>query len=581
MKTEIVAKPAGSSLERDGGANRMPEPQRLILALFDGWCWLADRSLKLVFWVVLLLMVGLALYAAPHRIHRWMLDTFLFLDGGWRILNGQRPYADFATGLGPVTFQIVAFGMLLSKGGPAAIDFGFIYAGLVLGIWCWFLCKERLERPAGIMLALFVALFTFSPHAIGSRPSILTYASIYNRLGYALLVLIVVEAVRPTRYPNDRVNLASGISSGVCCSLLFFVKPTFFLVAVFILTSSFLFIDRRSVKRRIGLLVGLATPSLAMLAYLRFDIASLMHSLTTVAASRVQAKTGDVRLDIGLYPFFKHAFDKIEYLVGLLLLGLLVSVLPLPRRVPGLWNDWWPLVAALAICGIEPLFLMTNGTQESVPLLGVFALLLVSEIYAWHRNASYGDRRKYGLMCGTGTIGGLLLFLPNASGDVSSLVYTAAQTAFGPRPTAYFGPSRLQALATREVPSDWDEPSNDKYIRQVNEGMALIRKVSDPAESVFTLDYVNPFSYALARKPAVGGGPYLGSALFNSSRMPSPDWFLGQVDILMIGKDPPYPERVAWLNGMFGKYIEERFIVAAESPSWYLLRRRTSGTGTP
>jgi len=560
--------------ERKEFSEVLTAPAHSILMVSEWMSTLTGRRLDLVFWIALLLIAAFGIYAAPHPVHRWMLDTFLFLDGGWRILNGQRPYADFPTGIGPVPFQLIAFGMLLSGGGPAGVDLGFLSGGLILGIWCWYLGKHRLDSPAALLLALFVAVFTFAPHSIGSRPSTLTYASIYNRLGYSMLFLVVLETAIPSRLPGRQANWIGPVSSGILCALLIFVKPSFFLVAAVILLACLLFVDNRDACRVPALIAGFAAAFLAMMAYLRFDFTLVVRSLATVAASRVQAKSGDPRSDVGLVPLLKHAADKTAPFVGLLLLAWIVAALPCAFRARRLWGDWWPVAAAAVVCGIESLFLMTNGTQESVPMLGVFALLLVSQISTWYRSAAEDQRNRYGLVCGLGLLVGFVLFLPDFAGDFASLAYVAEQEAMGPRPTAYFAPSRLQTLATREVHPDWDEPSNDKYIRQVNDGLDLLRKNSSSEESIFALDYVNPFSYALARKPAIGGGPYTSGGLFNPSRMPSPYWFLGHTNILMIPKDAPYPDRVEWLQSMFGNYIQQHFAIVAESPSWLLLRRK-------
>src|SRR5580658_2629081 len=110
-------------------------PQWLLLMLLAGWDWLARRRLGALFVATLVLTCGLVILAAPHCSHRWIEDAFLLLDGGWRILNGQRPYVDFYSALGPVTYLLVAMGLRLSGLGPAGIDYGFAMAGLLLGIW--------------------------------------------------------------------------------------------------------------------------------------------------------------------------------------------------------------------------------------------------------------------------------------------------------------------------------------------------------------------------------------------------------------------------------------------------------------
>lgn len=51
-------------------------------------------------------------------------DIFVSLDGGWRILNGQRPHLDFFTALGPIWYLLTAAGLKLS-GGKATEAIGF------------------------------------------------------------------------------------------------------------------------------------------------------------------------------------------------------------------------------------------------------------------------------------------------------------------------------------------------------------------------------------------------------------------------------------------------------------------------
>ena len=517
------------------------------------------------------MLVGLALFAAPHPIHRWLLDSFIFLDGGWRILNGQRPYLDFPSALGPVIFQLTAFGMVLSGGGAVSIDLGLISAGAVIGVWAWFLFRGRMGRSTRLLLALFASLFAFSPHAIGSRPSVLTHASIYNRLGYSLLTLVVIEVFRPTNRPDRRAELAGGVSSGIACSLLFFTKPSFGLIAAAFLAGSYVFVDRRDTRRTLGLLGGWAVPTMLMLAYLRFELGTLARTILRVAGNRIQPM-GDPRLDVGLWPYVKHAADHLGSFAGLVLLGLVVSSLPRPARVRHC-NDWWPAIAAVAVCAAECLLVMTNGTQYSVPLVGVFAWVLASEIQPVSWSPAGGGLHRYTVLSAVSLLGALLLILPDFGGDLVSSVYAASQSVSSAPAETCFAPRLLRGLKAREVPADWDEPSTDRYIRQVNEGADLLQRSSTRSESVFTLDYVNPFSYALERRPAVGGGPYTLSHIFNSGNRPSAEWFLGQTDILMVPKDGPYPKRVAWLDGMFGPFIRQRFVLAGESPSWRMYRR--------
>lgn len=152
------------------------------------------------------------------------------------VLNGQRPHVDFFCRIGPITHLIIALGMIISRSG-AAIDYGVIVAGAVFGIWAWSLFRNRIERPAALLLALFVTLCASSPHAMGSRPDMLTAEGVYNHLGYALLIIVFVEYLRSP--PAE--GLAGGVSSGVICVLTFLLKPSFFMAAAALIRGSSFF----------------------------------------------------------------------------------------------------------------------------------------------------------------------------------------------------------------------------------------------------------------------------------------------------------------------------------------------------
>ncbi len=106
--------------------------------------------------------------------------------------------------------------------------------------------------------------------------------------------------------------------------------------------------------------------------------------------------------------------------------------------------------------------------------------------------------------------------------------------------------------------------------------MDLIQRVSKPDETVFTLDMVNPFPYALLRRPPEGGTPALSfNHTFNDQHKPSPEWLFGSADIVMVPKHPASSEPDA--AALFRNYlpaIESKFSLRAESEWWKLYQRR-------
>jgi hypothetical protein len=96
--------------------------------------WLEGGSVGLIFSTIGLAIVLLTCLAAwkvglPH-IAIYGQDTFIMFDGGWRVLNGQRPSIDFYSAFGPVSYLLTALGMALSGKSPVAAVYTTIFGGV-------------------------------------------------------------------------------------------------------------------------------------------------------------------------------------------------------------------------------------------------------------------------------------------------------------------------------------------------------------------------------------------------------------------------------------------------------------------
>jgi len=560
-------------MDSSSEGERRATPRAAVRWLLTAWDKLAERRLGLWFFAGFLLIIALKVSAAPHRAHRWVYDSFSLLDGGWRVLNGQRPHVDFFSGIGPASYLVVALGMALSRS-AAAIDYGLASAAALFGIWAWLLFRNRLERPAAVLLALLVTMITCAPHTIGSRPDQLTDEGIYNRLGYAMIFLVTVECLRPPRVSSPRSELAGGISTGAACLLPFFVKPSFFLEGVILIAASLLFRDRRSLKRCLGLGIGLVGSTLAMLAYLRFDVVAVFQDLSTMTAARMEVQAADPRVVIGPRLFLRGAYEDGPLLIVLLVLALLLSSLP---RAPRVWkrvDAWWPLAAAAAIYTLDAGVRIGNGLQITLPLVEVFGLLLACEMYAWWSRAPQPERQDNGFVCGVCLLLGLVMFLPEVGRDFSSLAYAALEKARDQPVAARFEPAHLRALVTLDPNPDWEEPANGKaLVDEINDGIDLLRRASPPTEKVMTVNYVNPFSFALLRRPAAGAGSFLSPGFFNERHSPPFERMFGQADVMMMPKHPEPSGNTRFVMRVVRPWVEAHFHPAAESADWILYRR--------
>src|SRR5436309_1812916 len=103
-----------------------------------------------VFIAVVLLCLARA-YTGLSGIQVYTHDAFGALDGAWRLLNGQKPHADFYTPLGPLIYLLTAVGLRLSHGGAEGFGYSQALTGFVLGLWTYCLSRRRLGHLPAIL----------------------------------------------------------------------------------------------------------------------------------------------------------------------------------------------------------------------------------------------------------------------------------------------------------------------------------------------------------------------------------------------------------------------------------------------
>ncbi len=69
--------------------------------------------------------------------------------------------------------------------------------GAIVGGWAYALSRRRMAATPAILSAVLLELIAVAPFPIGWPPNTLSHAMIYNRYGYALLGLVVLECFRP------------------------------------------------------------------------------------------------------------------------------------------------------------------------------------------------------------------------------------------------------------------------------------------------------------------------------------------------------------------------------------------------
>jgi hypothetical protein len=334
--------------------------------------WLHGRHRIIA--IVVVLLAG-ALTAATGAIHVRIYghDIFFLLDNGWRALHGQRVHVDYTSAWGPLTFLLVAAGLAVSGGSVAAVSYANAFATSIAGLWTAWLAAGRSRTMAAVVYPCFVALLVAAPFALGDPPVFTSHGMVYNRYGYALLAIIMLECFQPAADDSRpyRRRLSEPILTGCAVALLLFLKITYFIVALPLLGTSLLFWERRKL-RALAYAAGFAGTALLFLAYLRFNAAAMINDLIAAGAAR----SGNLG--------FRHGFadllaGAVGHVVPLGLLAIGCGWLSMGGKTGGfsLWRARRYPLTALVVVAADTMLLVSNAQASCYPLTAAFAIVFV------------------------------------------------------------------------------------------------------------------------------------------------------------------------------------------------------------
>jgi hypothetical protein len=493
-------------------------------------------------------------------------DVFLLLDGGWRILNGLVPNRDFYLSLGPIIYMWTAAGLWLAHNSAYGLTIGFLSFAALITVLAFWTSRTRMTAAGSILFSIFILLLCTGPMPLGANSSLdLTYAMIYNRFGYGLLsIVFITQIIRPDgRHESPREEWFAGIVAGASLALLFFLKISYFAVGGgFVLLGAFAY--PRNTRRFVALASGLALTTLAMLAFLRFDVPALVHDLLDTVHARSAAISS-----FGITELFGlNTTSLMAVMLAFCFLG--VSDASVRQRVT--------LFAATVYTILSELLLAhTNGSQGATyPLYVVVILILLAELGKTVR----AKQHVSAAFPATLVVIGLSLTAPAFLVDLRSLaLLTKYKTSAQWKAGAY----RVQGDHVRDLAfydNQKDEPVREEnghfYTGYLNDGIELLKKHSTPGDIVASLSYHNPFSYALLLKPPRAGSTWLlMDNNISAGHMLSAVRMFGDATVVMVPKHmlTTHVTTDEILVREYKPYLLGNFSFVAESEWWSLYRR--------
>jgi len=523
--------------------------------------------LLLAFLSGLALICGATVFigAVPTRIYGH--DIFTYLATGWRLINGQRPHLDFTSPWGPVGFLASALGLTISHHSADGIGYGSAIVALIVGTWSFLLGNNRLASSPRLILSFFLAALVAAPYPLGVSPFLPSHAMLYNRYGYALLGLIMLECFIVARRPtvNHRDEWLGGISTGAALSLALFLKASYFLMGVAVIGVFSLFLWHFARQRILGIILGFSFVSMCVLAYLRFDVAAFLRDLRMAAAARGEA------LKFPTWIILNHC----PVLLGVVLFGLAVGLL-FGNRVPQWRGLKLPILGAFVFF-VDVGLLRTNTQADGFLVCAIFAILVVNEITKDQQALPATEARSYRPAYAAVLCLAALLFIPQFTSDLVGLAFGAWQKE---RPTN--GAALLRFTSPDLKPlllydADDNPPSEGRmFTTYVNDGVALLERETRSNDTVLTMDFTNPFPYAMERRPPIGGhtSPTYHYNISDGHR-PSDDRFFGDAAIVMVPKRASQGDK--YYVDFYKAYepgLKQRYDLAAETNWWWMYRRK-------
>ena len=462
------------------------------------------------------------------------------------MLNGQCPHIDFYSHVGFLTYLPTEIGLRIAGGTAWGLGYGQALVALLLGVWTFLITRKRLADVPLTLMCISVVLMAVGPFALGFSPMKPTPAMLYNRQGYALLALILAEAFQPATRSVEREDLWGGISTGAILPILFFLKITYFVVALFLLVT-LLPCRAQSRPRLLGIAAGLIVVTATCCAYYSFHTGPLVRDLITVGGSK--------HIHFGWYLIDGLVEDA----------GIVAALAVSAALLLNVYRERNAAVA-VALAGVAVAFagsaiIFGNYEQRGFPMAGFLAIMVLNAVNL--RIPVVRTAPDYFhvsvLVLGSVLIAGSLF------SGMLGMTFALGQRMFLHRSTAFNLP-RLNGFTAG--------PDDAWYTEFVNDGVSLVERFKQPKDTIMSLDFTNPFSYGFSMRPAYGGTPVLQyGTTFNDRFKPSPEFLIGSADLVAVPKKASDPTLDDNVPRLYGSYMQNHFHLLGESRDWRLYRR--------
>jgi len=532
------------------------------------------------------LIAAAFLYVRPgvFVVSKWLDDTLLYTESGYRLAHGQVPGIHFSSSLGVFAFLPHAIAYRLTGDLVQAIPVSSVMlAAIVFAIAVYF-ALTRLGVIVGVGITLNTSLLVMAPVLIGFGFWELegvqtTIAMSYNRLGFVLVLLIALLPIKPKPQWRAVADRFDAVLAVVVFAMAYYTKMPFG-IAVACLVAFW------------GLLLQ---PDRRQLMVFVIGAALAMAAVELVLPGLNLAYLKDMAISLAVVP--SHSLKDYVYLFTAILREvLIIAGLPLMAVLAVGSANFRHIAFYICLIGGSAVLLVhsTQGNYLVAPLaVPIAAVTLIS--------GAEGERRRLAMWVAAAalTYGLLTYMVPSLLAIRRHTADAARTTPIAGLPQAYASLrirtkegldfakmddavgnriSPAEAFAAARWPTLGDPFSQalslNEYAHTLVKLVAARNLCGKAADRTAILDYANPSS-SLFGHPPVSGYTY---AHFNLSFGLTAHWdpermFWG-VDCLLEPKMLLNPDQKAGLWRIYGPYLTEMFQLTGETDYWRVLVRR-------
>lgn len=515
-------------------------------------------------------------------------DPLIFVDNAYRLQQGQFPHREFHSSLGVLTMLFPYLGLELGGSFGACLPTALALVLVASTPLAIYVLATRVRLAIALPYGVFLLVVIASPMTPGGVPSKITMALWYNRECWALLALLFTLYLPPYAR-TAMVRVADGVAAAMLILVLVYTKITYGLVA---LTFPAIWWALDKDARRSAVLAASLVATVIVAVELIWglnrlylaDIAFALRSGPTLRGGLLQP----------IDTLFIHAEETA------LMLG---AVLLLWWARAGSARDYVFLLIVLGAGAV-----VTNQNTHDYLLISNTAIIVIAtERLA--RAAPAGGAQHASLLVWPVVLGLLLTYIaqPVVYHGLGLIRHVRSASTVAPDPVL---PASLRGFAVAEFKELSLQPgsaeaffpaviapglalddafemirieapgrdtailSSTEYWFMVARGIEALAGIDDQGGSIFVFDSINPFNFALGKRPSTSHlFSYDFNRQFSKDNYIPADATFATVSLAMMPKfQIGHHDRQA-LEELYGDYLREHFEIVRDTPYWTVWRR--------